>query len=88
MNSSHYVPSGRLPVRTVILALCCIVIVIIPAWLYAWVTIKAPLVIVDWFALFCFALLTGLLMAGVTRLGKARSPLWVGWLGLGVGIGS
>lgn len=86
MHSSYYVPSGRLPARVITLTIAAAVIVIIPAWLYAWVTIKAPLVIVDWFALFIFAFMMGLAMSGVARHGKARSPVWMGRLGLGLGL--
>jgi len=63
LPSSYYVPSGRLPWRVLPLTLACAAIVTIPAWLYAWVTIEAPLVLVDWFALFVFALLLGLAMS-------------------------
>lgn len=84
-NSLYYLPSGRLPSRVMTLTLACAAIVTIPAWLYAWITIAAPLVVVDWFALFGFALLMGLAMAGVARLGKARNPVWMGRLGLGLG---
>ena len=86
MPASYYVPSGRLPWRVLPLTLACAAIVTIPAWLYAWVTIEAPLVLVDWFALFVFALLLGLAMSAVVRLGKARNPVWIGRLGLGVAM--
>lgn len=85
-NSSYYVPSGRVPPRVVTLTISCAAVITIPAWLYAWITIKAPLVVVDWFALFAFAFLMGLAMAGVARVGKARSPAWMGRLGLCVGL--
>lgn len=86
MNTPCYVPSGRLPLRAVILTLVCAVLIVFPAWIYAWLTIRASLFIVDVLALLGFALGMGVAVHHVARIGKARNPLWMGRLGLLVGI--
>jgi len=36
MSSAYYVPSGRLPAQAFVSTAACALLVVIPAWLYAW----------------------------------------------------
>lgn len=86
MHPPYYVPSGRLPARAVVLASLCALAVVVPAWLYAWVTTHSPLVLLDWFAMAAFAAAMGVGAHMAARLGKARNPPWMGRLGLMIGV--
>lgn len=86
MSSPYYVPSGRLPTQAIVATAACALFVVIPAWLYAWLTLHSPLVLLDWFAMFAFAAVMGVAARQVTRLAKARNPLWMGRLGLAIGL--
>jgi len=83
--SAYYVPSGRMPARAVTLTLRCGVAVIPAAWLYAWLTIRLPLVLNIGAAL-GFALTMGLATRYAARCGQARNPAWMGRLGLALGL--
>jgi len=86
MSSPYYAPSGRLPARAVMLASVCALAVLVPAWLYAWLTIHSPFVLINWLAMAAFAVAMGVGAQMAARLGKARNPLWMGRLGLMIGI--
>ncbi|MDY0963262.1 hypothetical protein [Massilia sp. CFBP9026] len=86
MSSPYYVPSGRLPARAIVSTAACALLVMIPAWLYAWLTIHSPLVLLDWFAMCVFAVVMGVAARQVARQAKARNPVWVGRLGLAIGV--
>ncbi|WP_137172674.1 M48 family metallopeptidase [Massilia sp. HP4] len=86
MNSPYYAPSGRLPVQAVVLAAAGALLVAVPAWLYAWLTIHSPFVLLDWFAMIAFAVAMGWVAERAARRGKARHPVWMGRLGLAIGI--
>lgn len=81
MSSPYYAPSGRLPARAVVLASVCALAVLVPAWLYAWLTIHSPFVLINWIAMAAFAVTMGVGAQMAARLGKARNPVWVGRLG-------
>jgi hypothetical protein len=83
--SAYYVPSGRLPPRAVTLTLRCAVAVVPVAWLYAWLTIRLPLVL-NLGAVLAFALAMGLATRYAARCGQARNPVWMGRLGLALGL--
>lgn len=86
MSSPYYVPSGRLPLRALVLTLACVPLVVGAAWLYAWLPLNVPLWFVTCFAMMCLATGMGTVMERVARLGKARNPVWMGRLGLFVGL--
>jgi hypothetical protein len=86
MSSSYYVPSGRLPPQAIVSTAACALFVVIPAWLYAWLTIHSPLVLLDWFAMGVFAVVMGVAAREVARQAKARNPMWMGRLGLAIGV--
>lgn len=86
MSTPYYVPSGRLPLRAVGLTIVCALLTIGPAWVYAWLTVHVPMVIVDGFALLAFAFGMGAAVHYVARRGKVRNPLWMGRLGMLVGV--
>jgi len=85
--SAYYVPSGRLPARTVTLMLRCIAAVIPAAWIYAWLTIHMPLVLLNVGVTLVFALGMGLATRYAARCGRARNPVWMGRLGMALGGG-
>ena len=84
--SAYYVPSGRLPARTVTLMLRCIAAVIPAAWIYAWLTIHMPLVLLNVGVTLVFALGMGLPTRYAARCGRARNPVWMGRLGMALGL--
>ena len=86
MNSPYYAPSGRLPAQAIVAAAACALFVAIPAWLYAWLTFHSPLVLLNWLAMCVFAAVMGAAARLAARQGKARTPLWMGCLGLAIGI--
>lgn len=86
MNSPYYVPSGRVPAQAVVLAVCCTLLVVVPALLYAWFTRHARAVLFDLLAVLMFAAAMGWTAEFVASHGKARSPLWMGRVGLAIGI--
>ena len=86
MSSPYYVPSGRLPAQAIVSTAACALLVVIPAWLYAWLTIHSPLVLLNWFAMGVFALVMGVAARQVARQAKARNPMWMGRLGLAIGV--
>lgn len=86
MNCPYYVPSGRLPAGAVLLALLYLPVVAAPAWLYAWLMIHSPFILLDLFALAAFAIVMGMFASGAARRGKARNPRWMGRLGLVIGF--
>lgn len=86
MNSPYYVPSGHLPAQALVLAICCTLLVVVPALLYAWFTRHAHFFLLDWLALLVFAAGMGRAAEFVAHHGKARSPRWMGRLGLAIGI--
>lgn len=85
MSSPYYLPSGRLPASAVVLAFLYVPVVAAPAWLYAWLMIHSPFILLDLFALAAFAVAMGMFASGAARRGKARNPLWMGRLGLMIG---
>jgi len=86
MSSPYYAPSGRLPPQAIVLAAACALLAVIPAWLYAWLTIHSPLVLIDWAAMCVFAVVMGVAARQVARQAKARNPVWMGRLGLAIGV--
>jgi len=86
MNSPYYVPSGRLPAQAIIWTVACALCVVAPAWLYAWLTIHSPIVLLNWFAMCVFAVVMGVAARQVARQAKARNPMWMGRLGLAIGF--
>lgn len=86
MSSPYYAPSGRLPPQAVALAAAGALLVAVPAWLYAWLTIHSPFVLLDWFAMIAFAVAMGWAAERAARLGKARNPVSMGRLGLAIGV--
>lgn len=86
MSSPYYLPSGRLPASAVALAFLVLPVVAAPAWLYAWLVIHSPFILLDLFALAAFAVVMGMFASGAARRGKARNPLWMGRLGLMIGF--
>lgn len=86
MNSSYYVPSGRLPAQAIVSTVACALFVVVPAWLYAWLTIHSPLVLLNWFAMCAFAVVMGMAARQVARQAKARNPMWMGRMGLAIGV--
>ncbi len=86
MNSPYYVPSGRLPAQAIVSTVACPLFVVAPAWLYAWLTIHSPLVLLNWFAMCAFAVVMGVAARQVARQAKARNPMWMGRLGLAIGV--
>ncbi|MGF6271890.1 hypothetical protein ABIB38_000232 [Massilia sp. UYP11] len=86
MSSPYYVPSGRLPAPAFVWTAACAAFVVIPAWLYAWLTTHSPLVLLDWVAMCVFAGVMGVAARQVARRAKARNPLWMGGLGLAIGV--
>lgn len=86
MSSPYYVPSGRLPAQAIVSTPACALCVVIPAWLYAWLTIHSPLILLNWLATGVFALVMGVAARAVARQAKARNPMWMGRLGLAIGV--
>lgn len=86
MSSPYYAPSGRLPAQAIVSTAACALLVVIPAWLYAWLTIHSPLVLLNWFAMGVFAAVMGVAARQVARQAKARNPMWMGRLGLAIGV--
>jgi hypothetical protein len=86
MSTPYYVPSGRLPLRAVGLTIVCALLTIGPAWVYAWLTVHIPLLIFHGLALVGFAVGMGAVAYSVARRGKARNPLWMGRLGMLIGL--
>lgn len=86
MSSPYYVPSGRLPAQAIVSTAACALCVVIPAWLYAWLTIHSPLILLNWLATGVFALVMGVAARAVARQAKARNPMWMGRLGLAIGV--
>lgn len=86
MSSPYYVPSGRLPAQAIVSTVACALLVVIPAWLYAWLTIHSPLVLLNWFAMGVFAAVMGVAARQVARQAKARNPMGMGRLGLAIGV--
>ncbi|GEM_PF-1081128 len=86
MSSPYYVPSGRLPAQAIVSTAACGLFVVIPAWLYAWLTIHSPLVLLNWLAMGVFAGVMGVAAREVARQAKARNPMWMGRLGLAIGV--
>ena len=86
MRSPYYVPSGRLPAQAIVSTAACALFAVIPAWLYAWLTIHSPLVLLDWLAMGVFAVVMGVAAREVARRAKARNPMWMGRLGLAIGV--
>ena len=84
--SAYYVPSGRLPVRAVTLTLRCMPGAVPAAWIYAWLTIHMPLLLLNAVVTLAFALGLGLATRYAARCGQARNPLWMGRLGLALGL--
>lgn len=84
--SAYYVPSGRLPVRAVTLTLRCMLGAVPAAWIYAWLTIHMPLLLLNAVVTLAFALGLGLATRYAARCGQARNPLWMGRLGLALGL--
>lgn len=86
MSSPYYVPSGRLPAQAIVSTAACALFVVIPAWLYAWLTIHSPLILLNWLAMGVFALVMGVAARAVARQAKARNPMWMGRSGLAIGV--
>ncbi len=86
MSSPYYVPSGRLPGQAIVAAAACALLVFVPAWLYAWLTIHSPLVLLNWFAMGVFAVVMGVAARQVAHQARARNPMWMGRLGLAIGV--
>lgn len=86
MNSPYYVPSGRVPAQAVVMTVCCVLLVVVPALLYAWFTRHVRAVMFDLLAALMFAAAMGWTAEFVASHGKARSPLWMGRVGLAIGI--
>jgi hypothetical protein len=82
MSTPYYVPSGRLPLRAVVLAIVCALLTIGPAWVYAWLMVRVPLLIVHGFALVGFAVVMGAAAYYAARRGKAPNTQWLGRLGM------
>lgn len=86
MSSPYYLPSGRLPANAVVLALLCVPVVAVPAWLYGWLMIHSPFILLNLFALAAFAVVMGRAASNVAHYGKARNPRWMGRLGALIGL--
>ena len=86
MSAAYYTPSGRLPAQAVVLSAAGALLVAVPAWLYAWLTSHSPFVLLDWCAMIAFAVAMGWAAERAARRGKARNPVWMGRLGLAIGV--
>lgn len=72
MSSPYYQPSGRLPANAVMLALLSLPVVAVPAWLYGWLMIHSPFILLNLFGLAAFAVVMGRAASNVAHYGKAR----------------
>ena len=84
--AAYYVPSGRMPLRAVALTLRCIAAAIPAAWIYAWLTIHMPVLVLNVGMTLVFALGMGLATRYAARCGHARNPVWMGRLGMALGL--
>jgi hypothetical protein len=85
MTTPYYHPSGRVPATAVPVAVLVSTGLIPFAWIYAWLTIHAPLVF-NFFIAFAFSFAIGWLTKLLAGRGKVRNALWMSRAGVVLGV--
>lgn len=86
MNSRYYTPSGKVPLRAhPIFALYCLA-TLPGAWIYAWATIHAPVIVSPVLTLL-YGIWLGYLGQRAALRAKVRHPARMAGLGMSIGFG-
>ncbi len=83
---SHYRPSGRLPLKALLLAGLFSLVAVPAGWLYAWLTFHIPFVYLNFFITLGFAIVLACAASFAGEQGKARNKLLMGLVGLAIGL--